>query len=369
VAAEPSPGRSSAPLAIEPVIGWRTWSIGWNGDGVYLASPMQEYDWQPMQPNRARCRSHFGRQLPNLGCGCGFYAVSHLQGLPVAVASSFSIGAVGSVAMWGRVVEHTAGYRGQLAYPDRIRLVCGRCFVARLDGVPTGIEHVDGRVVPICDAHANGGRMSVEGMTPAELEQEVLSAYAVDVLPLETLHRAGFQAGPVPPTGVIPNARAELRELRRSRSGVAALVSLVAALLIVRALGLFPSTGPGERPDSAGVTTPIAADEPFPGSLDAWRPLGRLDPVVEWRHHVFGFGLVCADRIGDHAILMACWRPRAELLGAYSWPPEPRGTCTFGNAYSRRPGFSVCWLDVEEGLGPRPELLRLPGVRRWDLAT
>jgi hypothetical protein len=369
VAALPSPGRSSAPLAIEPVIGWRTWSIGWNDDGVYLASPMQEYDWQPMQPNRARCRSHFGRQLPNLGCGCGFYAVSHLQRLPVAVASSFSIGAVGSVAMWGRVVEHTAGYRGQLAYPDRIRLVCGRCFVARRDGVPTGIEHVDGRVVPICEAHANGGRMSVEGMTPAELEQEVLSAYAVDVLPLETLHRAGFQAGPVPPTGVIPNARAELRELRRSRLGVAALVSLVAALLIVRSLGLFPSTGASERPDTVGVTTPIAADVPFPGSLDAWRPPERLHPAGERRHHVFPFGLVCGHRIGDRVILMACWRPRAELLGAYSWPPEPRGTCTFGNAYSRRPGFSVCWLDVEESLGPRPELLRLPGVRRWDLAT
>jgi hypothetical protein len=147
---------------------------------------------------------------------------------------------------------------------------------------------------------------------------------------------------------------------------VAALVSLVAALLIVRALGLFSSTGPGEPPDSVGVAAPITADVPFPGSLDAWRPPERLHPVVERRHHVFG--LVCADRIGDRAILMACWRPRAELLGAYSWPPEPRGTCTFGNAYSRRPGFSVCWLDVEESLGPL-EFLRLPGVRRWDLTT
>src|SRR4029453_13029826 len=195
----------------------------------------------------------------------------------------------------------------------------------------TRIEHSDeGRLVPVCDAHATEGPSSVEGMSPAELEQEVLSAYAVDVLPLETLHRAGFQAGPVPPTGVIPNARAELRQLRRTRSGVAALVSLVAALLIVRALGLFPSTGPGERPDSAGVTTPIAADVPFPGSLDAWRPLERLHPVVERRHHVFGFGLVCGHGIGDRVILMACWRPRAEPLGAYTWPPDPRGTCTFG---------------------------------------
>ena len=83
---------------------------------------------------------------------------------------------------------------------------------------------------------------------------------------------------------------------------------------------------------------------------------------------MFPFGLVCGHRIGDRAILMACWRPRAKLLGAYSWPPEPRGTCT-GNAYSRRPGFSVCGLDVEERLGPKLDHLRLPGVRRWDLAT
>jgi len=150
---------------------------------------------------------------------------------------------------------------------------------------------------------------------------------------------------------------------------VGALASLVAAFMIVRALGLFPSTAPGERPDRVEVATPIAVDEPFPGSLDAWRPLECLHPVVERRHHVFPFGFVCGHRIGDRAFVMACWRPRAELLGTYSWPPEPRGTCTFGNAYSRRPGFSVCWLDVEESLGPRLELLRLPGVRRWDLAT
>jgi len=366
VAALPSPGRSSAPLAIEPVIGWRTWSIGWNGDGVYLASPMQEYDWQPMQPNRARCRSHFGRQLPNLGCGCGFYAVSHLQRLPVAVASTFSIGAVGSVAMWGRVVEHTAGYRGQLAYPDRIRLVCGRCFVARRDGVPTRVEHVDeGRIVPICDAHATEGHPSVEGMTPAELEQEVLSAYAVDVLPLETLHRAGFQAGPVPPTGVIPNARAELRELRRSRSGVAALVSLVAALLIVRALGLFPSTDASDVPSQVPVKAPIAIHQPFPDALDP-APIERVGPVVH-RYLAFSFGLVCGRRVGDRAEIVGCGRPGA-LLGFYESPAQPMRECKPGNAYSRRPGFSVCWLDLSRPAGAGLELLRLPGVRRWDLA-
>ena len=180
--------------------------------------------------------------------------------------------------MWGRVVEHTAGYRGQLAYPDRIRLVCGRCFFARRDGVPTRIEHSDeGRVVPVCDAHATEGHSRVEGMSPAELEQEVLSAYAVDVLPLETLHRAGFQAGPVPPIGLLPNVRAELRQLRRTRSGVAALVSLVAALLIVRALGLFPSSDAVDAPREVAAGAPIAIDQPFPDALDPAPTIERAE--------------------------------------------------------------------------------------------
>ena len=363
MAARPSPRPSGASLSIEPVIGWRTWSIELTDDGVCLTSPMQDYEWQPMKPNRARCRSHFGRQLPNPGCGCGLYAVSHLGRLPAAVGAHLPFAAVGSVAMWGRVIEHTAGYRGQLAYPDRIRLVCGRCFVARRDGVPTHVEHSDqGRIVPVCDAHGADSRLWLEGMTPAELEQEVLSAYAVDVLPLETLHRAGFHAGPVPPTGLIPNARAELRQLRRSRSVVAALVAFVAALLVVRALGLFPSTAAVDGPREVATGAPIAIDEPFPDALDPAPTIERKSPVVR-RHHLFG--IVCADRIGDRAEIVGCGR--GQLLGFYESPAKPRRTCKPGDAYSRRPGFTVCWLDVFDRR-PGLERLRLPGVRRWELA-
>ena len=367
MAAHPSPWPSGVPLSIEPVIGWRTWSIELTDDGVCLTSPMQDYEWQPMQSNRARCRSHFGRQLPNPGCGCGLYAVSQLGRLPAAVGAHLPFAAVGSVAMWGRVIEHTAGYRGQLAYPDRIRLVCGRCFVARRDGVPTRVEHSDeGRIVPVCDAHAADSRLWLEGMTPAELEQEVLSAYAVDVLPLETLHRAGFRAGPVPPIGLIPNARAELRQLRRSRSVVAALVSLVAALMVVRALGLFPSTAAVDAPHEVATGAPIAIDQPFPDALDPAPTIERVGPMAQ-RNHVVPLGLVCGHRVGDRAEIVRCGRP-AELIGFPSSPAEPKRECTAGNAYSRRPGFSLCWLDLTIPVGPGLVLLRLPGVRRWDLA-
>ena len=35
---------------------------------------------------------------------------------------------VGTVSMWGRVIEHTRGARSRFAYPARLRLVCGPCL-------------------------------------------------------------------------------------------------------------------------------------------------------------------------------------------------------------------------------------------------
>jgi hypothetical protein len=199
-------------------------------------------------------------------------------------------------------------------------------------------------------------------MSAADLEQEVLSAYAVDVLPLETLHRVGFQAGPVPPIGLLPNVGAELRQLRRSRSGVAALVSLVAALLIVRAFGLFPSTGASEFPRQVPVEAPIALDQPFPDALDPAPTIERSDPVAR---RDYSFGVVCGNRVGDRAQIVGC--RQGEMLGFYEKPAQPMRDCKPGDAYSRRAGFSVCWLDIFDR-DPGLELLRLLGVRRWDLA-
>jgi hypothetical protein len=168
--------------------------------------------------------------------------------------------------MWGRVVEHARGYRGQLGYPDRLRLVCRHCLRAGWDGVPTRNQRAyGGDVEPVCATLTRRPAARSDVRSNRSGSSMVLSAYAVDLLPLEALHRAGFRSVPVPPSRLVPAARAELRQLRRRWSGVGALASLLAALLFVRALGLFPSTGPGERSDSVGVAAPIAVDEPFPG--------------------------------------------------------------------------------------------------------
>jgi hypothetical protein len=172
--------------------------------------------------------------------------------------------------------EHAHGYRGQLGYPDRLRLVCWQCLRAGWDGVPTRNQRAyGGDVEPVCDAHATPGRSFGREIEPERLQQMVLSAYAVDLLPLEALHRAGFRSVPVPPSRLVPAARAELRQLRRRWSGVGALASLLAGLLFVRALALFPSTGPGERSDSVGVAAPIAVTSRSPAKGRTSRRLGK----------------------------------------------------------------------------------------------
>ena len=39
-----------------------------------------------------------------------------------------AVSAVGTVALWGRVIEHERGWRAEFAYPDRLTLVCVVCL-------------------------------------------------------------------------------------------------------------------------------------------------------------------------------------------------------------------------------------------------
>ena len=98
--------------------------------------------------------------------------------------------AIGTVALWGRVVEHELGYRGQFGYPQRLRLVCAECLwwpassgssaevVALL---PRGVAF------PLCGAHleiANECGLSIRHLRSAkEIEAILLSTYGIDPLP------------------------------------------------------------------------------------------------------------------------------------------------------------------------------------------
>ena len=364
--ANPYPS-ASTPLSIDPVIGWRAWALRWNGaDGVELMSPLQTFVWQPGKPTRARCRTHFGKQVPHIRCGCGLYAVASLDRLPSAGGlASAGIAVVGSVAMWGHVVEHDAGYRGQLGYPDRLRLVCPVCLRSGWDGVPTRIVRgYDGEVRPTCDTHAPAGTRGGE-ISPRGLQEMVLAAYAVDPLPVEALHRSGFRPGSVPPVGLWPSARAEVRQLTRGWSAMLVVVMLVAAFLAVRALGLVGS--PGGAKVATGSPAPVAPS-PVVGEPGRTSVAASIPKPERRTWKLPPFGIVCGIRTGDRVEVASCGRSGAGLLGLYDSPPDPVSECEHGNAYSRGRGFSVCWIDVDGSFDGEIERLRVPGVTLRELA-
>jgi hypothetical protein len=93
----------------------------------------------------------------------------------------------GTVDLWGRIVEHERGFRGELAYPQRLGLICPFCFWQR--GVGAGTVHHVARVgrrrlVPSCDPHLavgiDTGYPVTELLDPADVLRSLLATYLVD---------------------------------------------------------------------------------------------------------------------------------------------------------------------------------------------
>jgi hypothetical protein len=268
--------------------------------------------------------------------------------------------------MWGRVIEHSLGYRGQLAYPDRIRLVCGQCFGHGRGVAPTFLERAgEQRIQPVCADHGGQGRER-SPVSASELEQMLLSSYAVDLLPAEALERWGFGRRPlVPvPAGLIPTARRELRQLSRSRLGLVAVAALVAAFVVAQALDLFPARVAPQAAESPGYGPGVVRF----GDL---APHPSLDPTAAAAEDAIGrpprAGAICGRRVGSAVEVSRCGGSAGELFGFYHAPPEPARRCSSGDAYTRKPSFSVCWIGLGPGPPSEPERLRLPGVHLGDL--
>jgi hypothetical protein len=126
---------TGAPDYFEPIIGWRTWLVVQEGDGFRLRSVVYDALWSPRSELAARClhrtfslpwRRRSEHRPPARGCRCGIYATrepeeaaSYLE--ERSWADMFSIHRViGTVSLWGRVVEYTRGWRASRAYPRTI---------------------------------------------------------------------------------------------------------------------------------------------------------------------------------------------------------------------------------------------------------
>jgi hypothetical protein len=185
---------SSAPLDsdVEPVVGWRGWFLRLTSSGPELApAGWWRVGWPSLEPMTARCSAGRGHRSPDPGCDCGLYAFRSGTALR-SFKAWFPV--IGTVSMWGRIVEHEHGWRAEHAYPDRLRLICETCLRTRTTR-GTGIPVVAGTsskgaasqvsLSAWCATHVPAG---LDQTWPApEVSGALLARYAVDVLPVERI--------------------------------------------------------------------------------------------------------------------------------------------------------------------------------------
>jgi len=188
---------SELPLSIEPVTGWRVWSLQ-EVDGEFRIGSVTRPDvWPAGEALHASCAvTDHDAHPPDEGCMCGIYATSSPEHLARSGVLSTSACVVGAIAMWGRVIEHAHGARSEFAYPARLRLVCLTCLQeGRGAVVPSVVTGSGSSMAAYCRSHglARPGRRR----KATEVEAALRAAYGVDVLPIERVSDSlRFSRGP-----------------------------------------------------------------------------------------------------------------------------------------------------------------------------
>lgn len=139
-----------APDYVAPLEGWRLWHVVERDGELRLVSPLYRIQWPARRELVAACRRGLEPGLslhpprtrhaaPSPGCGCGIYGSCG----PVQAAAYMSRffkqredvvhRVIGTVSLWGDVVECDSGWRASYAYPRRlyVPLPQGRRFALR----------------------------------------------------------------------------------------------------------------------------------------------------------------------------------------------------------------------------------------------
>lgn len=120
-----------APDYVEPLSAWRLWEVEDVGGAPRLRSLYRISFWPVGAPFEARCEAQRLRlprrprhAAPSATCTCGVYgAPFELMRRKLAIDECLPPGSlfvVGTVSLWGDVLECERGWRAQLAYPSRL---------------------------------------------------------------------------------------------------------------------------------------------------------------------------------------------------------------------------------------------------------
>lgn len=154
---QPEANLREIPDFVEPLLGWRVWRV-WpptsgSGSCPVFSSVILDTPWVPRRRVSAEHSFDLGpscRGLLESDCSCGLYAYKdpvealgylirvrdRLLGMSVDVA-------LGTVSLWGKVIEYDRGYKAQYAYPQHLyipaRISRLLSQVSSAFGVPVGV--------------------------------------------------------------------------------------------------------------------------------------------------------------------------------------------------------------------------------------
>ena len=125
-----------APDYAEPLCAWRLWEVEDVGGAPRLRSLYRLSFWPVGAPFEARCeaqRLRLSRRPPHAApsetCSCGIYgAPFELIRRKLAIDDGLPPGClfvIGTVSLWGDVLECERGWRAALAYPGRLFVPLG----------------------------------------------------------------------------------------------------------------------------------------------------------------------------------------------------------------------------------------------------
>jgi hypothetical protein len=175
-------------VATEPILAWRAWALTGRRDGTdLLLRPVvgRARPWKPLEPAKAACKHARLHAAPHLACSCGLHGTHEVE----ILRRTRTPAVLGRVALWGRVIEHDLGYRGEFGYPQRLALVCQFCFwvwgpVGSHPAVVGWFPRDE--MIPLCWAHLEVAQRY--GMEPrrllpaADIDVRLRETYAVDAL-------------------------------------------------------------------------------------------------------------------------------------------------------------------------------------------
>jgi hypothetical protein len=249
------------PFVAEPIEGWRVWQLGIHPRGYrpqLIPAGAGRGWWPARRALEARC--YVPREVPTrhfpptVRCTCGVYASDSLTSFLKAGAPG-RVSVIGQISLWGKVIEHEHGWRAQYAYPSRLRLICAVCLQRGSGEATPYVVHASSHrsVIAACRWHRDeipGGHH----LDPDVVQAELLSAYAVDLLPVEALRKRFSFPQPKPTMYELGwPALQELRALSRE---------VPPSEVTTAATGGTSSGAPASASDAPVVPTPAGGRSP-----------------------------------------------------------------------------------------------------------